>query len=412
VIHAGSLKHLVPLAASVLAIAGTGLIGTATMAMAATASGTATSANAQLKTGNFSYACNFSGYGGGTAPIDVATSLSVPDSAALDSNVAVTFATQAAALPAAVSKVLPALDSIQLDAGSATVGTNIPTLGFTASSGPVAAGATQIPAITASSGRVTFVKTGYASITLPASLTLTPFAGGKALTAISCTPAGPVTPFSLPIAVTTPPGTVVGNYLCGVPVGQPLTPYEIPVRITVTGPAKVGATDSVRLNVPSPAAAAGAGGPSVQLKGSVSVTGAQHGSIAVAGTDSRTASSLSAAGKLVLTAAGKDHISLPTAFQVIDPTGGPTFAIFFCTLSGTPSPTGASLTVGATAPAPATASASPVPSATPAGAPATGGGSGPGTDVALAIAGAVSLAAGTAMVLMAFLRRKAHQSVV
>jgi hypothetical protein len=100
------------------------------------------------------------------------------------------------------------------------------------------------------------------------------------------------------------------------------------VRITVTGPAKVGATDSVTLNVPSPAAVAGAGGPSVQLKGSVSVTGAQHGSIAVAGTDSRTASSLSAAGKLVLTAVGKDHISLPTAFQVIDPTGGPTFAIF------------------------------------------------------------------------------------
>ena len=64
---------------------------------------------------------------------------------------------------------------------------------------------------------MTFVKTGYASITLPASLTLTPFAGGKALTAISCTPAGPVTPFSLPIAVTTPPGTVVGTICAASP---------------------------------------------------------------------------------------------------------------------------------------------------------------------------------------------------
>lgn len=411
-IHTGAPKNLVSRTATVLALAAAGLTVTAATAMAASATPTSVAMTTQVKTATFAYACNFSGYGGSAAtPVDITASLTVPDSASLDSHTSVTFATQAFTLPAAVSQDVPALSSIELDASTATGGTNVTPVGFQGSSGPVAAGATQIPAITAPSGTLTFTKTGTALISEPGTLTLTPFAGGRALTAISC-PSPVASALDVTIAVTAPPGTVVGNYLCGAPSGEPSSPYEIPVGITVSGPGRSGTTDTVTINVPAPADASGAGGPTVNLEGSVPVTGAQHGSVAVTGSNSSNADSLSATGKLALTAAGTDHIGLPTAFQVIDPTGGPTFAIFFCTLSGPQTSTGPSLRVAFVPPALATASATPVPSPTPVGAPATGGGSGPGADVALAIAGAAGLAAGTAMAAMAVRRRKAQQSAV
>jgi hypothetical protein len=412
VIHTGALKNLVSGTAAVLALAAAGLTVTAATAMAASATPTSVSMNTQLKTATFAYACNFSGYGGSAAaPVEITASLTAPDSVSLDSHTSVTFVTQAITLPAAVSKDVPALSSMELGASAATSGTDETPVEFLGSSGPVAAGATQIPAITALSDPLTFTKTGTALISEPGVVTLTPFVGGKALTAISC-PSPVASVINLAVAVTTPPGTVVGNYLCGVPIGEPTSPYQIPVGITVSGPGRNGTTDTVTLNVPAPADASGAGGPTVELKGSVPVTGAQHGSIAVAGSNSSKADSLSATGKLALTAAGTDHIGLPTAFQVIDPTGGPTFAIFFCTLNGPQTSTGPSLRVASVPPALATASATPIPSTTPVGAPATGGGSGPGADVALAIAGAAGLAVGTAMVLMAVRRRKAQQSAV
>jgi len=206
------------------------------------------------------------------------------------------------------------------------------------------------------------------------------------------------TPATGPPAAGTPTAFTAPAYTCTVTSGAHSAnrTARIPIQLRDTGPGSVGSTDTVTLS--SPGTALGgpfpAGTSTVSFSGALPVMGAQTGSVPLTGIMTDTGNGVfSLGGRLMLNAAGLDHILPPTRFTVTIHAASVVSVVVTCVLVTTMTATmPASVALRVTAPAgmvPLTAGA------TPAGAPDTGGGGSlhhAGDLAGLAAGGAVLLA--------------------
>ncbi len=223
-------------------------------------------------------------------------------------------------------------------------------------------------------------------------------------TSVSAAPlSGPATPtaFTAPVyTCTTTSGTRSANRTA-----------RIPIRLQEAGPDTVGSTDTVTLS--SPGAALGgpfpAGTSAVGFSGALPVMGAQADAVPLAGTMTDTGSGVfSLSGRLMLNAAGLDHILPPTRFTVTIHAAGVVSVLVTCVLVTTMTATMPSSV--AVRVVPGTATAALMAGATPAGAPGTGGGGSlhHAGDLAGLAAGGTLLLAGLAITVTGLRRRRGH----
>ena len=184
---------------------------------------------------------------------------------------------------------------------------------------------------------------------------------------------------------------------------------RIPIRLQEAGPDTVGSTDNVTLS--SPGAALGgpfpAGTSAVGFSGALPVRGAQAGAVPLAGTMTDGGHGvLRLSGRLMLNAAGPDHILPPTRFTVTIHAAGVVSVLVTCVLVTT-----MTATMPASVAVQVVRGAATVPlmaGATPAGAPGTGGGGSlhHASDLAGLAAGAALLLAGLAITVRGLRRRR------
>jgi hypothetical protein len=224
------------------------------------------------------------------------------------------------------------------------------------------------------------------------------------------------TPATGPPATGTPaPGTPTAftapTYTCTITSGAHSAnrTARIPIQLRDTGPGSVGSTDTVTLSSPSTALGGPfpAGTSTVNFSGALPVMGAQTDSVPLAGTMTDTGNGVfSLSGRLVLNAAGLDHILPPTRFTVTIHAASVVSVVVTCVLV-TPMtatmPASVALQVGA--------AAGTVPlmaGATPAGAPNTGGGGSlhHASDLAGLAAGGAVLLAGLVITVAGVRRRR------
>ncbi|MCW2910067.1 MAG: hypothetical protein JWL68_4856 [Actinomycetia bacterium] len=188
---------------------------------------------------------------------------------------------------------------------------------------------------------------------------------------------------------------------------------RLPIKLRDTGPGTVGSTDTVTLS--SPAAALGgpfpAGTSAVAFSGALPVTGAQTDSVPLTGTMTDTGHGVfSTSGRLMLNAAGLDHILPPTRFTVTIHAASVIAVVVTCVLVTTMTatmPSSVAVRVArATATGPLTAGA------TPAGGPGTGGGGSlhHAGDLAGLAAGGAVLLAGVGITLSGVRRRRGRST--
>ena len=211
-------------------------------------------------------------------------------------------------------------------------------------------------------------------------------------------------------AAGTPTAFTAPAYTCTVTSGAHSAnrTARIPIQLRDTGPGSVGSTDTVTLS--SPGTALGgpfpAGTSTVGFSGALPVMGAQTGSVPLTGIMTDTGNGVfSLGGRLMLNAAGLDHILPPTRFTVTIHAASVISVVVTCVLVTAMTatmPASVALRVAATAGmVPLTAGA------TPAGAPDTGGGGSlhhAGDLAGLAAGGAVLLAG--LVITVAGLRRR------
>ena len=204
---------------------------------------------------------------------------------------------------------------------------------------------------------------------------------------------GPGTP-----ATGTPTAFTAPAYTCTITSGAHSAnrTARIPIQLRDTGPGSVGATDTVTLSSPDTALGGPfpAGTSTVSFSGALPVMGAQTGSVPLTGIMTDTGNGVfSLGGRLMLNAAGLDHILPPTRFTVTIHAASVISVVVTCVLVTAMTatmPASVALRVAATAGmVPLTAGA------TPEGAPDTGGGGSlhhAGDLAGLAAGGAVLLA--------------------
>jgi hypothetical protein len=218
------------------------------------------------------------------------------------------------------------------------------------------------------------------------------------------------TPAAGPPAAGTPTAFTAPAYTCTVTSGAHSAnrTARIPIQLRDTGPGSVGSTDAVTLS--SPGTALGgpfpAGTSTVSFSGALPVMGAQTGSVPLSGIMTDTGNGLfSLGGRLMLTAAGLDHILPPTRFTVTVHAASVISVVVTCVVV-----TAMTATMPASVALRVTAAGGMVPltaGATPAGAPGTGGGGSlhhAGDLAGLAAGGAVLLAG--LVITVAGLRRR------
>lgn len=359
--------------------------------------------------------------------------LTVPASGVAGQTAKVTLAVAATPLSPAISAVLPAVNSIDLTSTASVNATSGPGVSFSATSGPVAAQAAELPAITAT-GSLPLTVAGTTTVYFPADLHLMLNAGGKqylldCLTnqdSLKIKVAAPAPP-----APTPPAGP---DYTCTFSTNLPdvgmLPSYSgpVPFLTTVTGQHTTGSTDVVSLapNLAGENIAkelgdlGGLGIKATAFAAKVPVTGAGHGAILVTGkTVGLTSKVLTGTGRLYLANPGSYHLRAPEVFTFA--LIGPTLPISTRTVAITITMT-CKLTSADSVLAAITATGQPVPAsgnggstngsgtaasgAVPAGAPNTGGGAAPGSSLPLILGGAVLLLAGGGGTALALRRRR------
>ena len=173
---------------------------------------------------------------------------------------------------------------------------------------------------------------------------------------------------------------------------------RIPIKLRDTGPSTVGSTDTVTLS--SPGTALGgpfpAGTSTVGFSGALPVMGAQTDSVPLTGTMMDSGNGVfSMSGRLMLNAAGLDHILPPPRFTVTIHAAGVISVVVTCVLVTTMTATMPSSVAVQVTRAAGTAIVPFMAGATPSGAPNTGGGGSlhHASDLTgLAVGGAVVLA--------------------
>jgi hypothetical protein len=223
---------------------------------------------------------------------------------------------------------------------------------------------------------------------------------------------GPGTPVTGTPAAGTPAAFAAPAYTCTVTSGAHSAnrPARIPIQLRDTGPGSLGSTDTVTLS--SPGTALGgpfpAGTSTVSFSGALPVMGAQTGSVPLTGIMTDTGNGVfSLGGRLMLNAAGLDHILPPTRFTVTIHAASVISVVVTCVLV-----TAVTATMPASVALRVAAAGGMVPltaGATPAGAPDTGGGGSlhhAGDLAGLAAGGAVLLAG--LVITVAGLRRHGH----
>lgn len=311
-------------------------------------------------------------------PVSIEAVLSAPIAGTVGTATAVTLTTRPVQLPEAISNILPTFTQVT-GAGTAQ-STDMSVSGLTltgqsSASGMANGNPAQIPAITAS-GSVTPASAGTASVQAPAALTLIPV-GGTSFAfdcAIASTAAAAVQ-----ITVTQPavPAATSGPvYSCTTTAGvHSVTQTDrIPVTLAGAGPNRVGSTDTVTLS--SPGNGFGwpypAGTSAVSFSGALPVTGAQAGSVPLAGTLADAGNDVFAmSGPLHLAAAGMDHILPPARFTVTVHAQHVVSVVIVCVLKTTVS---ATMTSSTTVQVTVSRSTTQTLGTTPTGAPNTGGG--------------------------------------
>ena len=200
----------------------------------------------------------------------------------------------------------------------------------------------------------------------------TPAAGATATgTPATGTPAAGTPAAGTPTAFTAP------AYTCTVTSGAHSAnrTARIPIQLRDSGPGSVGATDTVTLSSPDTALGGPfpAGTSTVSFSGALPVMGAQTGSVPLTGIMTDTGNGVfSLGGRLMLNAAGLDHILPPTRFTVTIHAASVISVVVTCVLV-----TAMTATMPASVALRVAAAAGMVPltaGATPAGAPDTGGG--------------------------------------
>jgi len=369
--------------------------------------------------------------------ITVSATLTVPASVVEGKSAPVSLTTQVASLPAGAAQEFPAVNSIALSAVTPLSGLPGHEVVLTGFSGPVAALATQLPAIKASGG-LTLNEAGVTTLTSPAQISLTlNKPSGDAATALKCGASGATT---LKIKVTAPapptPAPPAGpDYTCAFTANIPgvgtLPTFSgpVPFLASVTGNRTTGSTDVVSLapNLGGDSISSVLGGldglgiAGTAFAAEVPVTGAGHGAIEVSGkTVGLTSKIFTGAGRLYLPNPGTYHLLAPKAFTfaIVGPSvriAGKTTTVTItmgCKLtSGTDSVLTRLTVTGKPAPASGNGgttngSGTAVSGAAPAGAPNTGGGTAPGSALPLVLAGAALLLAGGGGTVFALRRRR------
>jgi len=384
-----------------------GLLAEATGAFAGTSSGPVTlaDANASWATAPVSYSCSLTGSTASMPPVTVEAVLSTPATGTVGTATTVALTTRPVQLPQATTP-LPAftqvtgagtaqstdmtVSGLALSGQSSASSQASPSASASPSPSPSPSGLTtagglttassqstgstaQIPAITAS-GTAIPANAGTAAVQAPSTLTLTPVgvAGLSFNCAIAGTSAGP-SGAAVQVTVTQPAATSGLVYACTITTGAHSVPEvdRIPMALSGAGPNRVGSTDTVTLSAPGNSFGGPypAGTSAVSFSGALPVTGAQAGSVPLAGNMSAAGRGLMAmSGTLPLAAAGTDHILPPARFTVT--VHAQQVSVVVCVLQTTVTTTMASsTTVTVTEGAVGTQAPS-----TPVGAPNTGGG--------------------------------------
>jgi hypothetical protein len=368
--------------------------------------------------------------------VTIGATLTVPASVVEGKSVPVTLATQVASLPAGAAQEFPAVNSIALGAVVSLSGAPAHEVVLSGFSGPVAAQATQLPAIEASHG-LELSTAGVTTATTPAEISLTlNKPSGDSATALKCN-ASRTTTLKIKVTAPAPPSPTPPagpDYTCAFSTNVPGagklpgSSGPLPFLATVTGKHTTGSTDVVSLapnlggeNIASELGdLGGLGIKGTAFAAKVPVTGAGHGAILVTGkTVGLTSKVLTGTGRLYLANPGTYHLRAPEVFTfaLIGPTvpiGGRTIAVTItmtCKLTSADSVLTAVTATGQPVPASGNdgstnGSGTAANGAVPAGAPNTGGGAAPGSSLPLILGGAALLLAGGGGTALALRRRR------
>jgi hypothetical protein len=431
-------RRVVVRVSGLAALAVVGLVASGTAASAVTASGPGISAapimaaaGSAPQTLSETYGCDLSTLGHGLGGVNIDATLSTPGSGVEGNMAPATLTTQATSVSPAVSKLLPALDSVEVTGTAPVNSTSGKGVDLAGKSGPVAANATELPSITAA-GTLLLTAVGTTTVYIPPVLRVTLNAQGKVLAVLDCnTNEGSVkiSVTAAPVPVPVPSGPV---YKCGIYVTLPPSGKTqlvatqsgpIPFTVSATGRRTTGNTDTVSLSVAGGAASGMPGGPApsgvkMAFAAGLPMTGAQPGMIRVTKqTTDLNSLPFSGSGHLYLAKPGTDRLLYPRWFT--DTITGPTVyvkhkpfsitATLSCAIKTELNQVALTLNITGqpvpTATSTAAAGGTAANGAVPAGAPNTGGGPRPGSDLPMAVGGTALLIVGAGFVVVAARRR-------
>jgi hypothetical protein len=357
------------------------------------------------------YSCDFTGYGSGIAAATVAAEYQLPASWPVNNPVNILLATDNLPLPSQVSSQLAGVTDFQVQATVQAKHATAATFTVTGDS-PAPSPPANVP-VTVSVGQVTFPALGTGSVSLPAaSFVITPLAGTTAKPAITCTTTTPVRDVTITIGKATGP-----FYKCILNGGGVTVTISrlIGMTFAASGKRTVGRSDIVTLSSTDLAGLITGlnSGIRENFTASMSVAGAQSGSVKLAGAITTPASAVKAMGVLHLSKAGTVHLLIPQTIAITLSVQSVPFAIH-CALQTSPAPTALTLSVtkassgggghGATGSHHGSTTEG---GGIPEGAPATGGGLGQtsGNTAAALGAGAALIVVGGLLLLWARRRR-------
>jgi hypothetical protein len=278
-------------------------------------------AGAVPATAPLTYSCTLAGGTASLPAISVAAVLSAPAADTVGTAATVTLTTRAALFTAPAGATVPAFTQVTGMGTAQSTGMTAASLPLSGQSAALAAGsAAQIPVVTVS-GTATPSSAGTASVHAPPTLTLTPLgAAGLMFNCALITTTAVTVQITVTQAGLTPTAFTAPTYTCTITSGAHSVNRRarIPIKLRDTGPSTVGSTDTVTLS--SPGTALGgpfpAGTSTVGFSGALPVMGAQTDSVPLTGTMTDSGNGVfSLSGRLMLNAAGLDHI-LPPRFTV------------------------------------------------------------------------------------------------
>lgn len=423
--HQGNLARRAATLGAALTLAVAGLLAGGPGADAAALSGPVTlstpatlaDAGAVPATAPLTYSCTLAGGTASLPAISVAAVLSAPAADTVGTAATVTLTTRAAPFTVPAGATVPAFTQVTGMGTAQSTGMTAASLPLSGQSAALAAGsAAQIPVVTVS-GTATPSSAGTASVHAPPTLTLTPLgAAGLMFNCALITTTAVTVQITVTQAAATPTAFTAPTYTCTITSGAHSVNRRarIPIKLRDTGPSTVGSTDTVTLS--SPGTALGgpfpAGTSTVGFSGALPVMGAQTDSVPLTGTMMDSGNGVfSMSGRLMLNAAGLDHILPPPRFTVTIHAAGVISVVVTCVLVTTMTATMPSSVAVQVTRAAGTAIVPFMAGATPSGAPNTGGGGSlhHASDLTgLAVGGAVVLAG--LGIMLAGMRRRRRQS--